>query len=74
MVTIRRKAVSYTHLDVYKRQELLREAGILSNDEDSLYGASNLGVVHHLNAAMRANAIYQRDVDYICLLYTSRCV
>src|SRR5690606_11681254 len=38
-------------------EELLRAAGILSGEDDSLYGAQNLGVVHHLNAAMRAHAI-----------------
>ncbi len=46
-------------------EELLRAAGVLHGEEDSLYGANNLSVVHHLNAAMRAHAIYQRDVDYI---------
>ena len=46
-------------------EELLRGAGILQGEDDSLYGAQNLGIVHHLNAAMRAHAIYQRDVDYI---------
>ncbi len=46
-------------------EELLRAAGILSGEEDSLYGPQNLSVVHHLNAALRAHAIYQRDVDYI---------
>ncbi len=46
-------------------EALLRQAGILQGDDDALYGAQNLGVVHHLNAAMRAHAIYQRDVDYI---------
>ncbi len=45
-------------------EELLREAGIVA-EEDSLYGPANLSVVHHLNAALRAHAIYQRDVDYI---------
>ena len=59
------KQVHLSEAGMQHAEELLREAGILSNDEDSLYGASNLGVVHHLNAAMRANAIYQRDVDYI---------
>src|SRR5690606_41082195 len=29
------------------------------------YGANNLSVVHHLNAALRAHALFQRDVDYI---------
>ena len=48
-------------------EQLLREAGILSGDDEdaSLYSGQNLGVVHHLNAALRAHAIYQRDVDYI---------
>ena len=45
-------------------EELLRGAGILAEDE-SLYAPQNIHVVHHLNAAMRAHAIYQRDVDYI---------
>ncbi len=47
-------------------EELLREAGIIGEDnENGLYAAQNLTVVHHLNAALRAHAIYQRDVDYI---------
>ncbi len=45
-------------------EELLRGAGILQEDE-SLYAPQNIHVVHHLKAAMRAHAIYQRDVDYI---------
>jgi preprotein translocase subunit SecA len=45
-------------------EHLLRGAGILGED-DSLYAPQNIHVVHHLNAAMRAHAIYQRDVDYI---------
>ncbi len=45
-------------------EDLLREAGIIGEDE-GLYDSQHISVVHHLNAAMRANAIYQRDVDYI---------
>ena len=45
-------------------ETLLRRAGILGED-DGLYDPHNIHVVHHLNAAMRAHAIYQRDVDYI---------
>jgi preprotein translocase subunit SecA len=44
-------------------QILLRE-GILREDE-SLYDTQNLAVMHHLNAALRAHALYRRDVDYI---------
>ena len=45
-------------------ESLLRRAGIIGED-DGLYDPHNIHVVHHLNAAMRAHAIYQRDVDYI---------
>ncbi|MBB1473768.1 preprotein translocase subunit SecA [Luteimonas sp. MC1782] len=45
-------------------ENLLRVAGILGED-DGLYAPQNIHVVHHLNAALRAHAIYQRDVDYI---------
>ena len=45
-------------------EQLLREAGIIREDQ-SLYDAQNLIVVHHMNAALRAHHIYQRDVDYI---------
>ncbi|TZF89510.1 preprotein translocase subunit SecA [Cognatilysobacter lacus] len=46
-------------------EQLLRQAGILSEENEDLYDPHNLSVVHHLNAALRAHAIYQRDVDYI---------
>jgi len=45
-------------------EELLLEAGILA-EGDSLYSGNNLAVVHHLNAALRAHALFQSDVDYI---------
>ncbi|HEY5970451.1 MAG TPA: DEAD/DEAH box helicase, partial [Pseudoxanthomonas sp.] len=59
------KQVHLSEAGMLHAEELLREAGILKDEEDSLYGANNLSVVHHLNAALRAHAIYQRDVDYI---------
>jgi preprotein translocase subunit SecA len=45
-------------------EDLLRRAGVI-DAEDGLYAAHNIHVVHHLNAAMRAHALFQRDVDYI---------
>jgi preprotein translocase subunit SecA len=32
-------------------EELLRSAGVLKDEDDALYGAQNIHVVHHLNAA-----------------------
>ncbi len=45
-------------------ESLLTETGLLIEGE-SLYDASNIALVHHLNAALRAHSIYTRDVDYI---------
>ena len=59
------KQVHLSEAGMEHAEALLLEGGILKDEEDSLYGANNLTVVHHLNAALRAHAIYQRDVDYI---------
>ena len=47
-----------------KVEELLLEGGLL-RDGDSLYDAAHLGVFHHLNACLRAHALFHRDVEYI---------
>jgi len=43
---------------------LLRDQKIIGS-EQSLYDPVNISVLHHLNAAMRAHALFQKDVDYI---------
>jgi preprotein translocase subunit SecA len=45
-------------------EQLFVKAGLIREDE-SLYDANNILLMHHLNAALRAHAIFQRDVDYI---------
>ena len=45
-------------------EQLLVEAGLLAPD-DSLYNASNIMLMHHVNAALRAHTMFNRDVDYI---------
>ena len=47
-----------------KVEGLMAQAGLLHEGE-SLYDAANIRLLHHLNAALRAHAIYQRDVEYI---------
>ncbi|MEE9570753.1 MAG: preprotein translocase subunit SecA, partial [Gammaproteobacteria bacterium] len=45
-------------------EQLLVKAGVLSAGE-SLYDASNIRLMHHLNAALRAHGLFKREVDYI---------
>jgi preprotein translocase subunit SecA len=45
-------------------EEMIAEAGLLQPGE-SLYDAANIRIMHHLNAALRAHALYHRDVEYI---------
>ena len=45
-------------------EELMQQAGLIRNNE-SLYSASNIIFMHHLNAALRAHALFHRDIDYI---------
>ncbi len=45
-------------------EELLAGAGLLA-EGSSLYDASNIMLMHHVNAALRANALYHRDQHYV---------
>ncbi len=45
-------------------EELLVKTGLL-DPGDSLYSAANISLMHHLYAAIRAHALFQRDVDYV---------
>ncbi len=45
-------------------EELLQEAGIIGENE-SLFAASNMTILHHVMAALRAHVLFEKDVDYI---------
>lgn len=45
-------------------EELLIQAGLLDQGE-SLYHASNIMLMHHVNAALKAHAMFHPDIDYI---------
>ncbi len=42
----------------------LKRLGLL-DENDSLYAALNLGLLHHVHAALKAHFLYQRDVHYM---------
>ncbi|HET7267718.1 MAG TPA: preprotein translocase subunit SecA [Oleiagrimonas sp.] len=60
----KQKQVHLSEDGMEKAEQLLHNAGVIE-DDTTLYDAVNLAVVHHLNASLRAHAIYQLDVDYI---------
>ena len=43
---------------------MLIEAGLLQAD-DSLYAATNLGLLHHVHSGLRAHVLFHKDVEYI---------
>ncbi len=45
-------------------EQILQREGMLGQD-DSLFNAGNISLLHHVNAALRAHKLFQRDVDYI---------
>jgi preprotein translocase subunit SecA len=45
-------------------ETMLIDEGLLAGD-DSLYASTNLGLLHHVNAALRAHNLFNRDVEYI---------
>lgn len=45
-------------------EDLLVQQGLLP-EGDSLYAAQNLGLLHHVNSALRAHTLFHRNVEYI---------
>jgi len=45
-------------------EEMLTQEGILAEGE-SLYSAGNLSLLHHIHSALKAHAVFQKNVDYI---------
>ncbi|HVE43656.1 MAG TPA: preprotein translocase subunit SecA [Gammaproteobacteria bacterium] len=45
-------------------EELLQKAGLIQQDEN-LYDAHNIMLMHHIYAALRAHALFHRDVEYL---------
>jgi preprotein translocase subunit SecA len=59
----KQRAVSLTEVGMEKMEQRLKAAELLKSD--SLYDVENVSVVHHVNQALRAHKLFQRDKDYI---------
>ncbi len=59
----KQRSVNLTESGMEKMETWLRDAGQLKSD--SLYDVENVSVVHHVNQALRAHKLFQRDKDYI---------
>jgi preprotein translocase subunit SecA len=59
----KQRTVTLTEVGMEKLEERLRESGQLKGH--SLYDVENVSVVHHVNQALRAHKLFQRDKDYI---------
>jgi preprotein translocase subunit SecA len=57
------RSVTFTEGGTENVEELLREAGLLKGA--GLYDVENVTFVHHINQALRAHKLFQRDKDYI---------
>ncbi len=57
------RAVTFTENGAEKIETLLADTGLLT--EGGLYDIQNVSLVHHVNQALRAHKLFQRDVDYL---------
>ncbi len=59
----KQRTVTLTEQGMERMEQWLREADLLKSR--SLYDVENVSVVHHVNQALRAHKLFQRDKDYI---------
>src|ERR1700742_9903 len=59
----KQRTVNLSEAGMEKMEQGLRAASLLKSE--SLYDVENVSVVHHVNQALRAHKLFQRDKDYI---------
>jgi preprotein translocase subunit SecA len=59
----KQRTAIFTEDGTEKLENLLRDAGHLKGE--SLYDVENVAIVHHVNNALKAHRLFQRDKDYI---------
>ncbi|BCG78163.1 preprotein translocase subunit SecA [Mesorhizobium sp. 113-3-3] len=59
----KQKTSIFTEEGTEKLENMLRDADLLKGE--SLYDVENVAIVHHVNNALKAHRLFQRDKDYI---------
>ena len=59
----KQRSANFSEAGTEKLEKLLREAGLLKGN--ALYDVENVAIVHHVNNALKAHKLFQRDKDYI---------
>ena len=57
------RSVSLSETGIEHAEDLLRAAGAMG--DGTLYDVENVGLLHHVNQALRAHKLFQRDTNYI---------
>ena len=59
----KQRTAALSEVGMTRLEDMLRDAGLLKSE--ALYDVENVSVVHHINQALRAHKLFQRDKDYI---------
>lgn len=59
----KQRSANFSEVGTEKLEKLLDQAGLLKGE--SLYDVENVAIVHHINNALKAHKLFQRDKDYI---------
>lgn len=59
----KQRSANFSEVGTEKLENLLRQANLLKGE--SLYDVENVAIVHHINNALKAHKLFQRDKDYI---------
>ena len=57
------RTVSLSEVGIEHAEDLLRDEGVMG--DGTLYDIENVGLLHHVNQALRAHKLFQRDTHYM---------
>jgi len=68
-IVVRLQDEVHYEVDEGKRQVITTEGGVTQVEQflgiENMYDHTNVDLIHHLDAALKAKALYKRDIDYV---------